>query len=136
MFDWKRPTTEMLGRFQPWHAGHTELFRRALAETGQVVIMIRDVGGVVGEDAGGGRTATQDDNPFDFNTAQDNIRTALAEEGFADGEQYMIMQVPNIVDISYGRGVGYTFTEHDLGAEIHNISATKIRAQMRAEGKL
>lgn len=136
MFDWKRPTTEMLGRFQPWHAGHTELFRRALAETGQVVIMIRDVGGVVGEDAGGGRTATQDDNPFDLHTAQDNIRTALAEEGFADGEQYMIMQVPNIVDISYGRGVGYTFTEHDLGSEIHNISATKIRAQMRAEGKL
>ena len=136
MFDWKRPTTEMLGRFQPWHAGHTELFRRALAETGQVAIMIRDVGGVVGEDAGGGRTATQDDNPFDFNTAQDNIRTALAEEGFADGEQYMVMQVPNIVDISYGRGVGYTFTEHDLGSEIHNISATKIRAQMRAEGKL
>ena len=136
MFDWKRPTTEMLGRFQPWHAGHTELFRRALAETGQVAIMIRDVGGVVGEDAGGGRTATQDDNPFDFYTAQDNIRTALAEEGFAYGEEYMIMQVPNIVDISYGRGVGYTFTEHDLGAEIHNISATKIRAQMRAEGKL
>jgi hypothetical protein len=136
MFDWKRPTTEMLGRFQPWHAGHTELFRRALAETGQVVIMIRDVGGVVGEDAGGGRTATQDDNPFDFNTAQDNIRTALAKEGFAYGEHYMIMQVPNIVDISYGRGVGYTFTEHDLGSEIHNISATKIRAQMRAEGKL
>ena len=136
MFDWKRPTTEMLGRFQPWHAGHTELFRRALAETGQVAIMIRDVGGVVGEDAGDGRTATQDDNPFDFNTAQDNIRTALAVEGFAYGEQYMIMRVPNIVDISYGRGVGYTFTEHDLGSEIHNISATKIRAQMRAEGKL
>ena len=46
------------------------------------------------------------------------------------------MQVPNIVDISYGRGVGYTFTEHDLGEDIHNISATKIRAQMRQEGKL
>jgi hypothetical protein len=36
--------------------------------------------------------------------------------------------VPNIVDISYGRGVGYTFTEHNLGEEIHQISATKIRA--------
>jgi hypothetical protein len=46
------------------------------------------------------------------------------------------MKVPNIVDISYGRGVGYTFTEHDLGEDIHNISATKIRAQLRAEGKL
>ena len=46
------------------------------------------------------------------------------------------MKVPNIVDISYGRGVGYTFTEHDLGKNIHNISATKIREQMRKEGKL
>jgi len=27
-------------------------------------------------------------------------------------------------------------TEHDLGATIHNISATKIRAKMRDEGKL
>jgi hypothetical protein len=46
------------------------------------------------------------------------------------------MGVPNIVDISYGRGVGYTFTEHDLGPELHNISATKIRAEMRDEGVL
>jgi len=44
--------------------------------------------------------------------------------------------VPNIVDISYGRGVGYTFSQHDLGEEIHNISATKIREQLRAAGKL
>jgi hypothetical protein len=44
--------------------------------------------------------------------------------------------VPNIVDISYGRGVGYTFTEHNLGEEIHQISATKIRADRsrRARG--
>ena len=46
------------------------------------------------------------------------------------------MKVPNIVDISYGRRVGYTFTQHDLGADIHNISATKIRAKMRTEGTL
>lgn len=46
------------------------------------------------------------------------------------------MVVPNIVDISYGRGVGYTFTEHNLGEQIHSISATKIREQMRAEGTL
>jgi hypothetical protein len=46
------------------------------------------------------------------------------------------MKVPNIVDISYGRGVGYTFTQHDLGEEIHSISATSIRAEMRKDGKL
>jgi nicotinamide mononucleotide adenylyltransferase len=136
MFDWKKPTTMLLGRWQPWHDGHTELFRRALAETGQVCIMIRDVGGIVGEDAGAGRTAAQTDNPFDMEVVKANIITALAKQGYEHKIDYVIMEVPNIVDISYGRGVGYTFTEHDLGAEIHNISATKIRAQMRAEGKL
>ena len=46
------------------------------------------------------------------------------------------MHVPNIVDISYGRGVGYTFTEHDLGEDIHKISATKIRKELRQYGAL
>ena len=135
-FDLKKPTTQMLGRWQPWHDGHTALFKKALAETGQVCIMIRDVGGIVGSDAGGGRTVAQDDNPFHINTVTINIEEALAKEGFTHGEEYIIMLVPNIVDISYGRGVGYTFTQHDLGEEIHNISATQIRAKLREEGKL
>ena len=136
MFDSKKPTTQMLGRWQPWHDGHTALFKKALLETGQVCIMVRDVGGIVGLDAGGGRTVAQDDNPFDFLTVKENIIRGLAMEGFTYNEDYVIMEVPNIVDISYGRGVGYTFTQHDLGEEIHNISATKIRAQLREEGKL
>lgn len=126
----------MLGRWQPWHDGHTALFKKALAETGQVCIMVRDVGGIVGEDAGAGRTVAQNDNPFTWNTVTSNIEQALAVEGFQYEREYIIMRVPNIVDISYGRGVGYTFTQHDLGEDIHNISATKIRAKMREEGKL
>ena len=135
-FDWKKPTTQMLGRWQPWPDGHTALFKKALMETGQVCIMIRDVGGIVGEDAGGGRTVAQDDNPFILIDVIRGIDKALEAEGFKNGEDYIVMRMPNIVDISYGRGVGYTFTQHDLGEEIHNISATKIRAQLRAEGKL
>ena len=65
-----------------------------------------------------------------------NIEEGLKPHGFHNGQQYLILEVPNIVDISYGRGVGYTFTEHDLGKDIHDISATKIRAKMREEGKL
>ena len=135
-FDWKKPTTQMLGRWQPWHDGHTALFKKALLETGQVCIQIRDVGGVVGADAGGGRTAAQDDNPFEYDEVIANIKEALSKEGFEYNQEYTVMLVPNIVDISYGRGVGYTFTEHDLGEDIHNISATKIREQLRKEGKL
>ena len=135
MLDWKKPTTQMLGRWQPWHDGHTELFKRALNETGQVCIMIRDVSGISG-DAGAGRTSEQDDNPFTMEQVNDNIVEALSNEGYSIDEEYIIHWVPNIVDISYGRGVGYTFTEHDLGKDIHNISATKIRAKLRSEGKL
>lgn len=135
-FDSQKPTAMMLGRWQPWHDGHTALFKKALMEVGQVCIMIRDVGGIVGEDAGAGRTAKQDDNPFDGLEVSRNITESLEKEGFTNGKEYIIFLVPNIVDISYGRGVGYTFTQHDLGEEIHSISATKIRAQLRAEGKL
>jgi nicotinamide mononucleotide adenylyltransferase len=136
MFDWQKPTAQMLGRWQPWHDGHTALFKKALMETGQVCIMIRDVGGIVGTDAGAGRTAKQDDNPFGMINVVENIEAALQVHGFENGREYLILEVPNIVDISYGRGVGYTFTQHDLGEEIHNISATKIRAKLREEGIL
>jgi hypothetical protein len=129
MFDWKKPTVQMLGRWQPWHDGHTELFRRCHAITGQVAIMVRDVQGASGGEG-------QDDNPFDLDTVVLDASTKLLEKGFTINEDYIIIRVPNIVDISYGRGVGYTFTEHDLGKEIHNISATKIREQLRKEGKL
>lgn len=133
MFDPLNPTVQMLGRWQPWHDGHTELFRRCHAMTGQVAIMIRQV---PEKREANSRVPGQDDNPFDLETVQQNIIAGLAKEGFTIDEDYVIMVVPNIVDISYGRGVGYTFTEHDLGKEVHNISATKIRAQMREEGKL
>ena len=123
MFDSKKPTVQMLGRWQPWHDGHTALFKRALAQTGQVCIMIRNVQGV-------------DDNPFDIDTVRKNIINALSFEGVEYRKEYNIINVPNIVDISYGRGVGYTITEHNLGKEIHDISATKIRANMRKNGDL
>jgi len=136
MFNYQAPTTMLLGRWQPWHNGHTELFRRALAETGQVCIQVRNVSFILGEDAGGGRTVTQDDNPFSYDYVVDSIEDGLHDAGFTRGVEYIIMQVPNIVDISYGRGVGYTLTEHNLGDTIHSISATKIRKQMREEGIL
>ena len=135
-FDWKKPTVQMLGRWQPWHEGHTQLFERAIEITGQVCIMVRDVGGIIGEDAGAGRTIKQDDNPFDFDKVSQDIAGKLFNRGYIIGEEFEIMLVPNIVDISYGRGVGYTFTEHDLGETVHNISATKIRKEMRENGEL
>jgi len=130
MFDWKKPTVEMLGRWQPWHDGHTELFKRALQKTGQVCIMYRDVAGV---DAG---VEGQADNPFQFQEVKEKIIECLSKHGFEEGKEYIVIKVPNIIDISYGRGVGYSFSEHDLGKDIHDISATKIRNAMRIKGEL
>ena len=130
MFDWKKPTVEMLGRWQPWHDGHTELFKRALQKTGQVCIMYRDVGGA---DAG---VEGQSDNPFQFEEVKKNIKEGLKPHGYEEGREYLVIKVPNITDISYGRGEGYPITEHDLGAEIHKISATNIRKEMRQKGEL
>ena len=119
----------MLGRWQPWHGGHQALFKRCVAKTGQVIIQVRDVKG-----ASGG--AGQDDNPFDWDTVCANIEAGLAVDGFQRGVEYEIMLVPNIVNITYGRGVGYVFEEEVFDAAITDISATKIRKQMRDEGKL
>ena len=130
MFDWKKPTVQMLGRWQPWHDGHTELFKRALQKTGQVCIMYRDVDGV---DAG---LEGQKDNPFDFEKVKKRIGRELSKHNFEEGREYVVIKVPNIIDVSYGRGVGYTFTEHDLGKEIHEISATNIRKEMRLKKEL
>lgn len=121
MFDPKKPTVQMLGRWQPWHDGHTALFKKAWEQTNQVVIMVRNTYGI------------DTKNPFPFNAVCAEIDIKLSAEGFKNGIDYLIYSVPNIVDISYGRDVGYTLTEHDLGQDIHKISATKIREQMKNE---
>ena len=74
--------------------------------------------------------------PFQFEEVKKNIIAGLAPHGFEEGNQYVVIKVPNIIDISYGRGVGYTFTEHDLGEKIHKISATNIRKELRVKGEL
>ena len=44
--------------------------------------------------------------------------------------QYEIQVVPNIVEIVYGRDVGYKITQETFTDEIHSISATKIRKEL------
>ena len=129
MFDWKKPTVQMLGRWQPWHDGHQALFKRCVAKTGQVIIQVRDVQGASGGDG-------QDDNPFDLEAVCKNIEDGLAKDNFHRGQEYEIMLVPNIVNITYGRGVGYKFEEEVFEEAITDISATKIRKEMRDKGTL
>ena len=129
MFNWRKPTVQMLGRWQPWHDGHQALFKRCQKKTGQVMIQVRDV-----YLSSGGKS--QDDNPFDFDLVCKNIENALNKDGFKRGVEYEIMLVPNIVNITYGRGVGYVFEEEVFEDSINKISATKIRKKMREKGEL
>jgi hypothetical protein len=114
-FDWQRETVQMLGRWQPWHAGHRALFERAIAKTGQVCIMIRDCQGWQGS------------NPFAVDQVKNNIRRDL--DPLYQG-QYEIVVVPNIVNITYGRDVGYKIEREEFDSVTESISATSIRKEM------
>jgi hypothetical protein len=115
VFDWRQETVQMLGRWQPWHAGHRALFERLIARTGQVVIQVRDVQGWQGS------------NPF----AIDQVRSAIKRDldPLYQG-QYEIQIVPNIVHIGWGRGVGYTHAEETFDESVTSISGTAIRKSM------
>ena len=129
MFDAKKPTVLLLGRWQPWHDGHLALFKRAISKTGQVVIQVRDV-----KNSSGGKG--QDDNPFSFSEISKDIEKKLLVSGFKLNEDYIIQFVPNITNITYGRGVGYKIDQESFDSDIESISATKIRKSLRDEGKI
>jgi hypothetical protein len=118
VFDWQKETVQMLGRWQPWHPGHRALFERAIAKTGQVVIQIRDCQGWQGS------------NPFAIEQVKSYIRRDL--DPIYQG-QYEIQVVPNIVNITYGRDVGYKIEQEVFDDAVHSISATKIRKEMGLE---
>lgn len=115
VFDWKKETVQMLGRWQPWHEGHRALFERAIKKTGQVVIQIRDCQGWQGS------------NPFAIEQVKDRIKRDL---DLKYQGTYTIQIVPNIVNITYGRDVGYKIEQEVFDENIHSISATKIRKVM------
>jgi broad-specificity NMP kinase len=117
-FDWQKETVQMLGRWQPWHPGHRALFERAIAKTGQVIIQIRDCQGWQGT------------NPFALDQVKYFIRRDL--DPLYQG-QYEIQVVPNIVNITYGRDVGYVIEQESFDDAITNISATKIRRSLGLE---
>lgn len=114
LFSHTAPTALMIGRYQPWHDGHTALFKKALEKHGQVCIVIREM-------------PYGDKNPFSLDEVCDRIDAALAEYK----NKYIIRSLPNIVDVVYGREVGWTVTKFELPSEIEAISATKIREEMK-----
>ena len=110
-----------VGRWQPLHLSHQALFQQALDEGKNLLICIRD--GEVNEK-----------NPFTPEQVKKTIEDTypfLVEYGLMK-----VMIIPDICSVEFGRGVGYDIIEHIPPTEIGDVSATKIREQMRKEGKL
>jgi len=107
-----------VGRWQPLHTGHQELFKRAMDEGKNVLICIRDI-------------QPDEKNPFTAQQVLENIT-----EFYQNEPRVTVMVIPDICSIEFGRGVGYDIIEHVPPTAIGEISATKIREQMRKEGKL
>jgi adenylate kinase family enzyme len=108
--DWKRPTTLMLGRYQPWHEGHDALHSEAEKRTKQVVVGVRSTF----------NTSIKD--PMSFSQVKEGIHK-FRDDAF-------IMKMPNITNIVYGRDVGYLIEKVELPEHIQAISATEKRKQM------
>ena len=112
LHDWSAPTTLMLGRYQPWHEGHHALYKEAGNRTNQVMLGVRNT------------YNTSPKDPLTF----DQVKEYIAKDSFMDGS--MVVKMPNITNIVYGRDVGYKIEQVKLGDEIEAISATEKRKQL------
>ena len=113
-FSWKKKTAIYIGRFQPFHEGHKKLFLNALKKNGQVAILIMDSFNI------------NKKNPFKFSYVKNQIRKSLSNyKG-----QYIIIKVPVISEVIYGRKVGYKIRKINVSKNIEKISATKIRKKI------
>ena len=114
LFDWKKPSIQIVGKWQPWHQGHTNLFKKALTFTVQVVIIVRDVYKSEGEDA-----------PFGEIDVINQITISLEKEGFYDGQHYIIVCTPNIV--GFLNGPGNRISNYDMKLPENYIMSSEIR---------
>lgn len=110
-----------IGRFQPLHLAHKALFQKAMQEGKRVLICVRD-----GE--------VNQKNPFTAKQVKENIEIEYAS--FFEQGEVKVMIIPDICSVEFGRGVGYDIIEHIPPTEVAEISATKIREQLRKDGKL
>lgn len=117
-FDVNKPSAMMIGRWQPWHEGHLELFKSALAKHGQVTILCESV-------------EVDDDNPYTFEEAAMMIRLRLDGEGYTLGKEYIVMQVPRVAEIATGRSPDYEYVEYGFDEITESISSTDIRREIK-----
>src|SRR5262245_21660841 len=110
-FDPQKPTALFLGRYQPFHPGHQRLIEEGLRRVGQVCIAVRDTHGIDAK------------NPLPFFAVKQRIEAVLA----AYAGRFVIVPVPNITNVFYGRDVGYVVERIVLDDNIEAMYATQMR---------
>lgn len=110
-FDPQKPTALFVGRYQPFHGGHRRLIEEGLRRVGQVCVAVRDTHGLGAK------------NPLPFFAVKQRIETALA----AHAGRFVVVPLPNITNVFYGRNVGYAVERIVLDEETEAISASKLR---------
>lgn len=110
-----------IGRWQPWHPGHRWLIDQRLNEDKNVLICIRDI-------------KPDEKNPWSAIEVMSNLHNELAD--LIEADRVRVMIIPDVESVNFGRGVGYDIIEHEPPTDVKEISATKIREQMKSEGKL
>jgi|TARA_B110000495_G_C22969768_1_gene569072 cytidyltransferase-like protein len=113
-FNWKKKTSIYIGRFQPFHLGHKKLFLKALKSSKQVCLLVMDSYNV------------NKKNPYNFNTVKKKILKELKEYE----KKFIIIKIPVVSSVVYGRKVGYKIRKINLPLDIEKISATKIRKKL------
>lgn len=110
-----------IGRWQPLHDGHKQMFRQVIDAGGKVCIAIREV-------------EIDEKNPFSVSEIILNISKEMQSE--IESGKLKIISIPDICSVDFGRGVGYDIVEHVPPQEIYEISSTKIREDLNKNGKL
>jgi len=113
-FNWKKKTAIYIGRFQPFHLGHKKLFLKALKSSNQVCLLVMDSHNI------------NKKNPYTFNFVKKKILQELKEYE----NRFIIIKIPVVGSVVYGRKVGYKIRKINLPLNIEKISATKIRRKL------
>jgi phosphopantetheine adenylyltransferase len=110
-FDSQKPMSLFIGRYRPLHGGHQRLIEKGLSRVGQVCIAVRDTYGIDAK------------SPLPLLAVKQRIEAAWS----AHAERFVVVSLPNITNVFYGREVGDNVERIVLDEETEAISSTEIR---------
>jgi adenylylsulfate kinase len=110
-----------IGRWQPIELGHKKIFEQILKDGGNVCIAIRD-----GE--------VDEKNPLTANEVYKKIK-----EEYYDNitlfKNVLLIVIRDFSYVNFGRSIGYDIVEYVPPAKISDVSANKIREQIKVDNK-